>query len=69
MSAISKGMVVQLISGGPNMSVTNVGSYLSTGGPEDGVACVWFDDKNTKHEDVFDAAVLKEYKPTRLRMG
>jgi uncharacterized protein YodC (DUF2158 family) len=62
MSEISKGMVVQLVSGGPKMSVLNVGSYASHGGPEEGASCVWFDSKNIKFEDVFDVAVLKQYK-------
>lgn len=62
MSAFSKGMVVQLVSGGPKMSVTDIGDY----GPlsaEDGVKCVWFDAKNIKCEEVFDAAVLVAYEP------
>jgi uncharacterized protein YodC (DUF2158 family) len=62
MSSFSKGMVVQLVSGGPKMSVSGVGDY-SGGmgmGPADGVNCVWFDAKNSKFEEVFDAAVLKE---------
>lgn len=69
MSAISKGMVVQLISGGPKMSVVNVGSYASHGGPEQGASCVWFDSKNEKCEDVFDVAILKQFVPATIRMG
>ncbi len=63
MAEFKKGDVVQLKSGGPKMTVTNVGNY-SEGmgmGPEDGVACVWFEPgKATKaHEKVFDSAVLQ----------
>ena len=59
MSEIKKGMVVELISGGPRMSVIAVGDYGPVG-PEDGVKCVWFDAKQAKCEEVFDAAVLRE---------
>ena len=59
-------MVVQLISGGPRMSVTDVGDYGPT--ITDGVKCVWFDAKNSKCEEVFDAAVLKEYVPLNLKV-
>jgi uncharacterized protein YodC (DUF2158 family) len=62
MSEISKGMVVQLVSGGPKMSVADMGDYSFNGGPEQGAACVWFDAKNVKFQDVFDIAVLKQYK-------
>lgn len=65
MAEFSKGDVVQLKSGGPLMTVSDVGDYSGTAaGPADGVKCVWFDtvkgvQKN--QEDVFDAAVLKKY--------
>lgn len=62
MPAFSKGMVVQLVSGGPKMSVADVGDYGPMHG-EDAVKCVWFDAKNIKCEEVFDAAVLVEYEP------
>lgn len=67
MPGFTKGMVVKLISGGPKMSVAAVGDY----GPMDavdGVKCVWFDAKNIKCEDVFDAAVLKEYVEPSINM-
>jgi uncharacterized protein YodC (DUF2158 family) len=69
MSEISKGMVVQLISGGPQMSVSHVGNYVNMSGPEQGATCVWFDNKQEKCEDVFDIAVLREYKTPKIRMG
>lgn len=68
MSAISKGMVVQLISGGPKMAVVSVGSHASNGGPEEGAVCVWFDGKQEKCEEVFDVAVLKQYVAPTIRM-
>lgn len=61
MSSIAKGAVVQLVSGGPKMSVVDVGDYSGGGGPEDGAKCMWFDAKNAKQEAVFDVAVLKPY--------
>lgn len=67
MSSFTKGMVVQLVSGGPKMSVADVGDY----GPlnsSDGVKCVWFDAKNIKCEEVFDAAILKEFVEPSISM-
>ena len=56
MADFAKGDVVQLKSGGPQMTVSDVGNYgggFGTG-PEDGVKCVWFDNvkgvqKNQEH--------------------
>ncbi|MYM81100.1 DUF2158 domain-containing protein [Duganella sp. FT50W] len=61
MSSIAKGAVVQLVSGGPKMSVVDLGDYTGSGGPKDGAKCMWFDAKNIRQEDVFDVAVLKPY--------
>lgn len=61
MSSFTKGMVVQLVSGGPKMSVGDIGDYSGSGGPVDGVKCMWFDAKNVRHEELFDAAILKAY--------
>lgn len=58
MSEIKKGAIVQLISGGPPMSVINVSDYNHSGS-DDSAKCVWFDVKNIKCESVFDIAVLK----------
>ncbi|WP_339504002.1 YodC family protein [Pseudomonas sp. RL_105y_Pfl2_101] len=55
--AIEKGDVVELKSGGPSMTVQTLGNWEMKG-IEDGAMCVWFDGK-TKHQDVFDVAVLK----------
>lgn len=59
MSNIVKGAVVQLKSGGPKMTVTEVGDYAGEWGlgPEEGAKCVWFE-KNKAEEKVFDIAVL-----------
>ena len=61
MAAFKKGNVVMLKSGGPAMTVTDIGDYSAGmgAGPEDGVKCVWFDDKKNPVERVFDAAVLE----------
>ena len=61
MASITKGMVVQLISGGPRMSVSDTGDYSGMGlGPKEGASCVWFDAKQNRCEKVFDVAILKE---------
>lgn len=61
MADITKGMVVQLASGGPKMTVTDLGDY-SPLHARDGAKCVWFDDKKVQQQAVFDVAVLKEFK-------
>lgn len=53
-----KGDVVMLRSGGPAMTVQNVGDY-SPHKSEDGVECVWFNEKRQLCNEVFDAAVLE----------
>jgi len=62
MSEFQKGDVVELKSGGPAMTVSDVGNYSGMSlGPEDGVKCVWFESVKgvrTAFEKVFDAAVL-----------
>ncbi|HEY3374981.1 MAG TPA: DUF2158 domain-containing protein [Candidatus Aquicultor sp.] len=50
MEEIKKGDVVMLKSGGPLMTVTEVGAK-----------CVWFDE-NKPMKEVFDKAILKIYK-------
>jgi uncharacterized protein YodC (DUF2158 family) len=43
MADFKKGDLVQVKSGGPAMTVSDVGNYGGFGGgPEDGVKCVWF---------------------------
>lgn len=56
MSEIKKGDVVVLKSGGPLMSVEEVGSYS---GIENGANCVWFSKDGQPHEKIFDVATLK----------
>jgi uncharacterized protein YodC (DUF2158 family) len=63
MSELSKGMVVQLASVGPKMTVMALGDY---GIVKEGAKCIWFDDKKVKHEEVFDVVVLKECKPLNI---
>lgn len=65
MSKFEKGDVVTLKSGGPKMSVSDMGDY-SPFGPEVGVKCVWFETiKGTQQpqEKVFDEAILEKYVP------
>ena len=54
MEQFQKGDVVQCKSGGPPMTIQNLGEYS---GIKNGACCVWFDGKNQK-EAVFDIAVL-----------
>ncbi|MHC8321146.1 YodC family protein [Pseudomonas sp. GB2N2] len=57
MSDFKKGDVVQLKSGGPKMTIQDLGDYGPTG-PEEGAHCVWFE-KEKRQESVFDVATLK----------
>ncbi len=54
---IKKGDTVRLKSGGPMMTVQDIGDYSSSGGEED-VVCVWFDGNKPMNE-VFHQSVLK----------
>ena len=54
MAEFKKGDVVRLKSGGPRMTVVDLGSFRPTG-PEDGVKCQWFD-AGRRTEEVFDSA-------------
>jgi len=54
-----KGDVVQLKSGGPTMTVQDIGDFSSSG-IQDGILCVWFDGRK-KYSDVFDRSVLRKY--------
>lgn len=66
MAELKKGDTVRLKSGGPLMTVSDVGNFTPLG-PEDGVKCVWFE-KTRKEEDVFESAVL-EKSDNRLPTG
>lgn len=57
MAEFKKGDTVRLKSGGPLMTVADVGDFGPVG-PADGVKCVWFDGKR-REQDVFDGAVLQ----------
>jgi uncharacterized protein YodC (DUF2158 family) len=54
-----KGDVVQLKSGGPTMTIQDIGDFTSSG-IQDGALCVWFDGKK-KYSEVFDRSVLRKY--------
>lgn len=56
MSDFKKGDVVKLKSGGPSMTISDLGDYGPLG-PADGAKCEWFE-KTKRHEHVFDTAVL-----------
>ncbi|MBV4514955.1 hypothetical protein D3C76_274450 [compost metagenome] len=58
MSNFQKGDVVQLKSGGPKMTISDLGDFGPLG-PENGAKCVWFE-KEKRHEHVFDEVVLKK---------
>ncbi len=53
------GDVVMLKSGGPVMTVHNIGEYTMQG-LNPGVLCVWFDDRK-RVEDVFHPDTLEHY--------
>lgn len=57
MRAIQKGNTVRLKSGGPLMTVQEVGDYSIGAGITNGALCVWFDENKTM-EKVFDLATL-----------
>lgn len=72
MADFKKGDTVRLKSGGPLMTVADVGDFGPLG-PVDGVKCVWFDGKR-REEDVFDSAVLEigdngGFRSVRLERG
>ena len=58
MSELKKGDEVMLKSGGPIMTIQNIGSYTMPHGIENGALCVWFDG-NKPMEKVFDVATLE----------
>jgi uncharacterized protein YodC (DUF2158 family) len=45
---VKKGDQVQLKSGGPIMTVQEIGDYSMNAGIEDGAFCVWFDGNKPK---------------------
>jgi len=58
MSEFSIGDVVVLKSGGPLMTIENIGDYTPNANP--GVYCVWFDER-TKMEEVFHLDAVELY--------
>ncbi|MEX5664631.1 DUF2158 domain-containing protein [Pseudomonas neuropathica] len=58
MAEFKKGDVVVMRSGGPKMTVVDLGDYSGGLGPKDGVKCQWFD-KTKRLEDVFDAESIE----------
>jgi uncharacterized protein YodC (DUF2158 family) len=64
MAEVKRGDVVQLKSGGPRMTVADVGDY-SPLRPKNGAKCIWFEG-NKKNEDVFDVEVLTQSSRTSV---
>lgn len=62
MVELRKGDEVRLKSGGPVMTIQNLGDYSLSAGIEDGVLCVWFEGSEVK-EMVFDSATLVAHRP------
>lgn len=61
MNTIKKGDKVILKSGGPVMTVQNLGDYSMTAGIESGALCVWFDG-NKPMEKIFDVDAIEVYR-------
>lgn len=59
MSTFQVGDVVRLKSGGPGMTVEEIGDYSQSkpSGPRNGVLCAWILGR-TFHRHIFDAAML-----------
>lgn len=66
MAEFDKGHVVVLKSGGPKMTVADVGNYGPLG-PENGVKCHWFAGTDRK-EEVFESETLEIYRPPTMRI-
>lgn len=58
MSDIKIGDVVQLKSGGPAMTVQDLGEYSSRG-IDNGAHCVWFDSKHVAQTNIYAVTSLK----------
>lgn len=58
MTELKKGDVVELKSGGPKMTIQDIGDYTPTG-PEEGAFCVWFE-KDKRQDGVFDVLMLRK---------
>jgi uncharacterized protein YodC (DUF2158 family) len=61
MAEFKEGDRVQLKSGGPIMTIEELGNF-SPSGPENGARCVWFDNGQAQ-ERVFSIATLNLYAP------
>jgi len=57
MSTFNLGDVVQLKSGGPQMTIADVGDYSIDGSGEQSAKCIWFDGKK-QNEHVFPLHTL-----------
>ena len=57
MVKFNKGDQVQLKSGGPIMTIQEIGDFSMNDGIKDGAKCIWFDGKNPI-ERVFDMSTI-----------
>lgn len=55
---ISVGDTVHLKSGGPDMTVDNIGNYSFTDDGPPSAKCSWFDSKNERKTDIFPLTSL-----------
>lgn len=58
--ALQAGDVVVLKSGGPKMTIVEIGDFGPLG-PNPGVKCEWFDEKKNHQEKVFAPTSLDKY--------
>jgi len=56
---IKVGDVVMLKSGGPEMTVEDIGDYRGSGGPSNGAKCTWFVEGEKKTEVFAIEALMK----------
>lgn len=62
---IKVGDIVWLKSGGPQMTVDEIGHYEFTGGGPLSAKCSWFDSKNERKKDVFPLTSLTKERPSK----
>ncbi|RKJ98878.1 DUF2158 domain-containing protein [Alicycliphilus denitrificans] len=62
MSSFQPGDVVQLKSGGPEMTIADIGDYSGYDSGEQSANCIWFDNKK-QNSHVFPLHTLKKVNP------
>lgn len=61
---IKVGDIVRLKSGGPDMTVDEIGHYRFTDPQSLSAKCSWFDSKNERKKDVFPLTSLTKERPS-----